>query len=114
MAMTEARAAPSMLSLIARAVMVFIGLLPWAVPFGRLAIPDFGRALDWGFAWVCHRSLSRTLYLAGAPMPVCSRCAGIFAGLALGALLARPRLSVKTWRWLALAATVLMVADVAA
>ena len=34
---------------------------------------------------MCHRMPERTIELAGVAMPVCSRCGGLFTGLALGA-----------------------------
>jgi len=45
-------------------------------------------------------------------MPLCSRCAGIFAGVALGAAIARPRLPLSRWRWVIAATGALMVLDV--
>jgi uncharacterized membrane protein len=47
-------------------------------------------------------------------MPVCSRCAGIFAGVAVGALVARPRFGMRFWRVAILVAAAIMLADVAA
>ena len=41
--------------------------------------------------WVCHQLPERSLWIAGAPLPVCARCTGIYAG-ALLALLSR-------WKW---------------
>jgi uncharacterized membrane protein len=33
---------------------------------------------------VCHQQPARTFFLWGAPMPVCGRCAGLYAGAVLG------------------------------
>ncbi|MDP1571786.1 MAG: DUF2085 domain-containing protein [Vicinamibacterales bacterium] len=37
-------------------------------------------------ALVCHQGPPRSLHLNGVRMPVCARCAGLYAGLALGML----------------------------
>ena len=37
---------------------------------------------------ICHQQDARSLHLAGVRMPVCARCAGLYAGGALGALAA--------------------------
>lgn len=37
------------------------------------------------YAALCHQIPSRTLHLAGEPMPVCARCLGFWLGLALAA-----------------------------
>ncbi|WP_129353721.1 DUF2085 domain-containing protein [Sorangium cellulosum] len=68
--------------------------------------------LDRFFAPMCHRMPERTLALEGVLMPVCSRCAGIFAGVAAGAALAWPRLPMTAWRPLLVAISALMVLDV--
>ncbi len=60
------------------------------------------------FQAVCHQNLERALWIAGAPMAVCARCFGVYAG-ALAALLA----SLPTRRRALLAALLLLVADVA-
>jgi len=39
------------------------------------------------FAALCHQLPERSFELAGHPLAVCARCAGIFAGFAAGALL---------------------------
>ncbi len=48
-------------------------------------------ALDGALAFVCHRIPARSFQICGAETAVCGRCFGIYAGVALGALLpARP------------------------
>lgn len=98
-----------------RGVLVFVGVLPWALPFLRAKLPvgELGAALDMAFFTMCHRRPSRTLVFEGVLMPLCSRCAGIFLGIAIGAVIARPLLSLRAWRWSFAAACALMVADVA-
>jgi len=56
------------------------------------------------FHAVCHRIPERCLWISGAPMPVCARCAGIYFG-ALAALTTRAR-----WRRNGLLAACAMVA----
>ena len=45
-------------------------------------------ALERGFGLVCHQRPERCFWIFGAPIAVCARCLGIYAGAALG-LLAR-------------------------
>jgi hypothetical protein len=61
----------------------------------------------------CHRIPERTLTLFGAPMAVCSRCAGLYLGIALGALLAWPRLSGRATARVSLFALGLLIVEVA-
>lgn len=97
---------------VARASMIAIGVSAWIVPLVHHASEGAWRVLDWLFIPVCHRLPERTIALFGVLMPVCSRCAGVFAGLALGALIARPKLELATWRKVIAATAVLMIADV--
>lgn len=97
-----------------RGVFIFLGVLPWWLPVVRSRLPfgELGAALDRVFVPMCHRLPDRSLAFDGVQMPLCSRCAGIFAGMALGALIARPRLSMTVWRPALVAIGVLMVVDV--
>jgi len=97
-----------------RVVLASAGAAPWIVPLARAWIPlgRLGSLLDAAFVLLCHRIPERTLVLAGVPMPVCSRCAGIFAGVLLGALVARPHFSLGWWRMLLAMASASMLADV--
>jgi uncharacterized membrane protein len=104
----------AMLPRVTRAGFIVLGVLPWILPLARAALP-LGRAgelLDLIFLPMCHRIPARTLYFAGFPMPLCSRCAGIFAGLALGALIMRPRFELARFRILVAAASALVLLDV--
>ena len=91
-------------------LLVFGGVAPF-VPAWTEGIPGLaavGRALDAWFSFQCHREEVRT-FLTSA---VCARCLGIYVGLALGALIVRPRLAPKPHLlWMGVAAGVL-VADV--
>ena len=73
------------------------------------ALGGLARALNVWFEFQCERDPARMLSLGA----VCARCLGIYVGLGLGALIARPR-----WRspWLELwlgVAVLAMLADVA-
>jgi uncharacterized membrane protein len=110
----EIRTATRQLLLFARGSFIFVGSLPFWLPLARAYLPlgPLGTILDYLFILVCHRLPERTLELAGVAMPVCSRCGGIFAGLALGMLICWPRPSLKKARWAMLGAGLVMVADV--
>lgn len=99
-----------------RVILVVGGALPWLVPLARRYLPlgRAGIALDLLFLPMCHRLPERTLTLAGVAMPLCSRCSGIFAGVALGALLMWPRFTLPRWRWIIAATGALMALEVAA
>lgn len=98
-----------------RLLLVAAGVSPWLVWIGRAYLPlgRVGVVLDAVFIPTCHRIPSRTLELAGVLMPICSRCAGIFAGVALGAIVARPRVSMSAWRWALGVAAAVMIFEVA-
>jgi len=98
------------LEVAARALLVGFGLVPFLPPLLARVGPLAGaaRALDAWFAFQCERDPARMLGVGA----VCARCLGIYAGLGLGALVARPR-----WRspWLELwlgAGVLAMLADV--
>lgn len=97
-----------------RAALVFVCLLPWALPIARARLPlgELGTALDMVFFTMCHRRPARTLVLDGVTMPLCSRCAGIFLGIAVAAAIGRPLVALRAWRWMFGAACALMIADV--
>lgn len=97
-----------------RGALVFSGFLPWILPYARAHLPlgQLGVALDLIFLSMCHRRAARTLVLDGVAMPLCSRCSGIFLGVALAAIVGRPILAMKTWRVLFVIACALMLTDV--
>lgn len=108
-----ARSEPTpLLPRVARATLVVIGVLPFLVPLLGRVSGALAHLVDLAFAPFCHRLPERTLVLLGAPMPVCSRCAGVYAGLALGALVRGPRASAATWRLALAIAALPMVVDV--
>lgn len=74
-------------------------LLPWASHAAAEAggRPDFPWAVVYVIGHlVCHQRPERSFMWADAPWPVCARCAGIYAGAALGALAGA--VSGRGWR----------------
>jgi uncharacterized membrane protein len=67
---------------------------------------------DLPFLFMCHRLPERVIHLAGVPMPLCSRCLGIWGGLSLSAALAWPALPVRALRLIVPAAAVFMLGEV--
>ncbi|AGP40876.1 DUF2085 domain-containing protein [Sorangium cellulosum] len=108
-------AAPSPRLSAVRWALALVGALPWCILLARSTLPlgGLGAALDRLFAPLCHRMPERSLALEGVVMPLCSRCAGIFAGVAAGAAIARPRLAMAAWRPILIALSALMALDVA-
>lgn len=91
-----------------RATLLASGLFPWAIALLGLSAVFFPQ-----FRALCHQRPERTLLIFGAPMVVCSRCAGVYAGVALGALVPLGARLVDRGRALVLAAVALAVVDVA-
>lgn len=84
-----------------------------ALPFVARAAPWSSDALSRVFSTVCHRLPERTLPLFGVEMLVCSRCAGVYAGVMLGALWPMPRAVFARLRPVLVAIAALAVLDVA-
>lgn len=82
--------------------------LPWLAAWAPSAPLE---ALDTLLGWQCHRLEDRTWLIAGEPMAVCSRCAGIYLGVAAGAAMAWPRLSVRRTIIASAAALALLVIE---
>lgn len=83
-------------------------VLPWARQVTGLAVFD---GLDALLGMQCHRLAGRVMSFGGVPMAVCSRCAGVYAGILFGAALARPRLTPRTTVWVVVVAGAAMVAE---
>src|SRR5262249_3875994 len=64
------------------------------------------------FPLLGHRLPERTLAIFGAPMPLCSRCLGLWGGLSLGGALAWPALPLRALRIVVPAALALLLAEV--
>lgn len=95
-----------------RMALVLAGLLPFIAWALHDVAPGAYRVLDGWFRFQCHARADRTLALAARLFPVCSRCLGIYFGLAAAAVIARPRLTPGARRVWLLAAAALMVAEV--
>lgn len=67
---------------------------------------------DLPFVFLCHRIPERVLSIFGAPMPMCSRCAGLWFGLSIAALFAWPAVPIKALRVVAPVAMALMLAEI--
>ncbi|NUQ74777.1 MAG: DUF2085 domain-containing protein [Polyangiaceae bacterium] len=101
------------LGLAARAAFGLVAL--WIVIATVLAAtgPDWlFSALDWPFSFFCRRDPARVLAAAGAPMPLCSRCAGLWLGASVSAAMARPALSARALQITAAVACAIMLAEV--
>ena len=86
---------------------VKLAVLAGVVCAGVLAAPlEHSRWLYFAFSFVCHQQPERSLWVAGLPLAVCSRCAGIHLGALLGLLSNLP-----SRRSALLAALVLMTLD---
>jgi uncharacterized membrane protein len=91
-----------------RVLLVFGGVAPFlpALFEGVPGLAAFGRVLDAWFSFQCHRDEARSLVTSA----VCARCLGIYVGLALGALVVRPRLPPrKHLAWVAVTAALLVL-----
>lgn len=90
-------------------IAVWIALTTWLRATGPVSI---WLALDLPFRLLCHRIPERVIEVAGAPMPLCSRCAGIWLGMSVSAALAWPVLPVRALRVTVVVAAALMLAEV--
>ncbi len=93
-----------------RVLFIGVGVGPFipalAVHFTPLS--GVARLLDAWFALQCERDPARMLGVAA----VCARCLGIYVGLGLGALFARPRLDFPRLELALVAAVALLLLDV--
>jgi uncharacterized membrane protein len=99
-------------------VLAFVAAIPTAI-LGAATLCSFaighGASMRWRilFRLMCHGKVERCLELFGAPMPICARCVGIYAGMLLGivAFWAVPLLREKVMRGIAIAAAVPLALD---
>jgi uncharacterized membrane protein len=67
---------------------LMIVALIFAAPLARAhGHPDFAAAIYSAFSFVCHQIPERSFHLAGHKFGVCSRCTGLYSGLAMAALI---------------------------
>jgi uncharacterized membrane protein len=64
-------------------VLIWLGLIV-AAPL--LASSNLSSSIYTFFSYICHQISERSLHIAGHQMAVCSRCFGVYVGLALGTL----------------------------
>jgi uncharacterized membrane protein len=80
-----------------------IGLALWllsVVLWFDLRHTSLRPALAFCFDLYCHNLPQRSLWLAGEPLPVCSRCTGVIVGYLLGGVLALCGAEKRWfWRW---------------
>ena len=92
------------------ALLVAAGLFPWLIALR----PEWSRAVLSVFRTLCHQRPERTLTILGAPMVVCSRCAGLYVGVAIGVALPLPRLLLPYGRKLVIGAVAIATLEVLA
>jgi uncharacterized membrane protein len=72
------------------------GGLPWLRALANRELPTSVRlAIDQAFSALCHHLPDRTLVVRGEAMCVCSRCAGLYAGVAIAGMWAFARASKR-------------------
>lgn len=99
------------LRVIVATLAISVVLLPW---MRGVFDPPPLRWLDVVLGWQCHRFPSRTWGAGGVSMAVCSRCAGVYAGVIPGVLAAWPRWSARgTALWVTCAVLALVMAVIA-
>ena len=67
-----------------RIVAGFVAVIPLAILSSAIAATFASPMWRLPFRLVCHGIVRRCLLLAGHPMPICARCAGIYAGFLIG------------------------------
>jgi uncharacterized membrane protein len=95
------------LALIPATILGASTLCTWAVTHGA---SSYWRLL---FRVLCHGIARRCFELWGAPMPICARCSGIYAGMLGGIVLFMllPRIEERIVRWTLAIAVLPMVLD---
>lgn len=91
--------APALWAPLLRTALILAGLSPFVPLLSErwAALQPLDAVLATWFELQCHRDEGRAL-IGGSVWPVCARCWGIYVGLGLGALIARPRwLGRRLW-----------------
>jgi uncharacterized membrane protein len=81
---------------------------PYALMSGNARLVSAAATVYSGAGLICHQRAARSFHLAGAQLPVCGRCTGLYVSGAFGAVLAwlvsrRPRVPSNTRTMLLLA-----------
>jgi uncharacterized membrane protein len=79
----------------------FASITLWVALTTALRAADAGlwwTAFDLPFHLLCHLIPERVISIAGTPLPLCSRCTGIWIGASLSAAFAWPVLPLRTLR----------------
>lgn len=87
-------------------------LIALAMITKRTGPPALAFALDLPWSLICHRIPERVLSIAGTPMPLCSRCAGIWLGLSVSAAIGWPAIPIRPLRVVLAIAAALMLAEI--
>jgi len=96
--------------LLTRALFAFVGAMPWVFAlFGFDSPAIFGI-----FRGLCHQEPDRSLFLFGTQMAVCSRCAGVYAGLVVASLSPALGFMAKHGLWATMTAIFVAAFDVTA
>ena len=91
-----------------RLLLALSGALPWML----VAFSRYTSAMRPLFKSFCHQIPERSLTFFGTPMVVCSRCAGIYAGIALGAVMPSFDFMARHGRLLLWVALFIVLSDV--
>lgn len=101
-----------------RIVLGFIGAIPGAILAAATVctwLVGQGASMQWRllFRLMCHGKIERCLEVFGAPMPICARCVGIYAGMLLGMLAFRAAMLLRerVMRGFAFAAVIPLALD---
>jgi uncharacterized membrane protein len=78
-------------ALLVASAAAWLGAL-FATPWLHGHFPEGAWVLYRFFSGICHQIPERSFYLAGAVLPVCARCLGLYSGFLLGAVTVRMRL----------------------
>lgn len=62
-----------------------VSVLAAATSAGFAIVRGSSELLRWPFRMICHGQLDRAFEIMGVAMPLCARCTGIYAGIALAA-----------------------------
>jgi uncharacterized membrane protein len=91
-------------------ILVGLAMAPLAVPWLATAYPLAALVVRGFFSGLCHQNPARSFVIAGVPVAVCTRCLGIYLGLAAGTILELKQATAMRWLAIGLALNGLDVA----